>query len=91
MVLVLFNRTYLGTAATKRENALFDIVSLSPVKSNHRQAPGVMNTSQPRLSVHIDSAGLENGDAKRSPLVPNLPLLRTGILVVRLTAGQGDD
>jgi hypothetical protein len=52
--------------------------SPSPVESNHRQASGVMNTSQQGPSADIDSARLENGDVERSPSTSNSPRLRTG-------------
>ena len=60
----------------------------SPVDSNHRQASGAMNTSQQGPSADIDTAGLENGDAERSPSSPNSPRLRTGKRVLRPTTGQ---
>jgi hypothetical protein len=47
-----------------------------------------MNTSQHRPSAGIDSAGLENGDAERSPSVSNSPRLKTGKRVLRPTTGQ---
>jgi hypothetical protein len=62
--------------------------SPSPIESNHRQASGAMNTSQQRLSADIDSVGLGNGDAERSPPPPNLPRFRTGNRVLRPTTGQ---
>ena len=62
--------------------------SPSPVESNHRQASGVMNTSQQGPSADIDSIELENGDAERSPSAPNSPRFRTGKRVLRPAAGQ---
>jgi hypothetical protein len=58
------------------------------VDSNHRQASGVLNSSQQGSSADIDPAGLENGNAERSPSAPNSPRLRTGKRVLRPTAGQ---
>jgi hypothetical protein len=62
--------------------------SPSPVESNHRQASGALNSSQQGPSADIDSAGLENGNAERSPSAPNSPRLRTGKRVLRPTTGQ---
>ena len=59
----------------------------SPVESNHLHA-FVMNTSQHGPSAGIDSAGLENGDAKHSPSASNSPRPRTGKRVLRPTTGQ---
>jgi hypothetical protein len=49
--------------------------SPSPVQSNYRQ--GALNSSQQGPPADIDSAGLENGNAERSPSAPNSPRLRT--------------
>jgi hypothetical protein len=57
--------------------------SPSPVESNHRQASGAVNSSQQGPSADIDSAGLENGDAERSPSVPNSPPPSSGTRVLR--------
>jgi hypothetical protein len=62
--------------------------SPSPVESNHRQVSGALNSSQQGLSVDIDSAGLENGDAERSPSASNSSRPRTGKRVLRPTTGQ---
>lgn len=43
----------------------------SPAESNHRQGPSVINASQQGTSADIDSVGLENGDAERSPPMSN--------------------
>ena len=55
---------------------------------SHRQASGVMNTSQQGLSAVFNTAVLENGDAKYSPSAPNSPQFRTGKVVLRPTTGQ---
>ena len=60
----------------------------SPVESNHRQASGALNSSQQGPSADIDSTGLENGNAERSPSALNSPRLKTGKRVLRPTTGQ---
>ena len=62
--------------------------SPSLIESNHRQASGVTNSSQQGLSADIDSAGLENGNAERSPSASNSPRPRTGKRVLRPSTGQ---
>jgi hypothetical protein len=44
------------------ESGIF-IRNPSPVESNHRQASGIMDTSQQGPSAEIDLAGFENGNA----------------------------
>ena len=61
--------------------------SPSPVESNHRQASGALNSSQQGPPADIDSAGLENGDAERSPS-RRIHLPRSGKRVLRPTMGQ---
>ena len=60
----------------------------SPVESNHRQASGALNSSQQGPSADIDSTGLENGNAERSPSALNSPRLKTRKRVLRPTTGQ---
>jgi hypothetical protein len=79
----LMNRSYeAGEAPTRR---IFR--PPSPIESNHLYM-SVINTSQHRLSTGIDSAGLENGNAKHSPSASNSPCLRTGKRVLCPTTGQ---
>ncbi len=61
--------------------------SPSPVESNHRQASGALNLSQRGPSADIDSARLENGEAKRSPSGSNAPHPSSGKWVLRPTTG----
>jgi hypothetical protein len=77
------NRSYEAGEAPTRH--IFE--PSSPVESNHLHM-SVMNTSQHRLSAGIDSAGLENGDAERSPSASNSPCPRTGKQVLRPTTEQ---
>ena len=47
--------------------------SPSPSESNHRLASGALNSSQKDLFTEIDSAGLEDSDAKHSFSISNSP------------------
>jgi hypothetical protein len=69
------------------ESGIF-IRNPSPVESNHRQASGVMNSSQQGPSAGIDSAGLENGDAEHSPSRSISPRPSSSKRVLRPTTGQ---
>lgn len=67
---------------------IFGHPATSPVESNHRQASGVMSTSQQGPSTDIDSTGLENSDAEHSPSAPNSPPFSSAEWVLRPTTGQ---
>lgn len=62
--------------------------SPSLVGSNHRPAPGALNSPQQGPSADIDSAGLEKSNAERSLSAPNSPRLRTGKRVLYPSTGQ---
>jgi len=81
--LVLANPLVNGSHEAGEAPAIRIFGSPSPVESNHRQASGALNSSQQGPSADINSAGLENGNAKRSPLAPNSPRLRTGKRALR--------
>jgi hypothetical protein len=68
------------------ESGIF-IRNPSPAKSNPRQGSSVINASQQGLSADIDSTGLENGAAERSPSGSNPPRPSSGKRVLRPTTG----
>jgi hypothetical protein len=64
------------------------IYGTAPDETSSHQASGVVDTSQRGLSGNIDSAGLANGNAERSPPVSNPPPRRQGRRVPPPTTGQ---
>lgn len=61
--------------------------SPSPVRSNHRQVSGALNSSQQEPPTDIALAGSENGGVERTPSSPNSPPARSG-RVLRARKGQ---
>jgi hypothetical protein len=81
-------RNVFGRLVTNLSESSIFIRNPNPVESNHRQSPGVMNSSQQGPSAGIDSAGLENGDAEHSPSGLNSPRPSSSKQVLRPTTGQ---
>jgi hypothetical protein len=85
---VLANPLVNGSHEAGEAPAIRIFGSPSPVKSNHHQASGALSSSQQGPPADIDSAGLENGDAERSPSAPNSPPPSSGKRVLRPPTGQ---
>jgi hypothetical protein len=81
-------RNIFGRLVTNLSESGIFIRNPSLVESNHRQASGVMNSSQQGPSAGIVSAGLENGDAEHSPSGSISPRPSSGKRVLRPTTGQ---
>jgi hypothetical protein len=59
-----------------------------PFEANHRQTSGALDLFQQEPPADIDSAGLENDNAKRSSSTSNSPLASSGKRVLRSTTGK---
>lgn len=84
---IIFNRTPLTDIFKRPITSLSQsgIFMRNPSESNHLQASGAVNSSQQGPLASIDSTGLENGNAERSPSAPNSPPLvrANGFFVLR--------